>query len=233
MNILSRIPSPLSVDGAYLWFQVLSLLFLAATILTGAGTIITGFIANRRTATALAVQQERAAKAEAALKVLEGERQPRHLSAEQSAKLVNSLRESARQAAKTYSWDAPIDVQILYSADADDASPFATEIKQALTSAGVTITFFNPTRTEAIFQFGNDALYGVTVVDSAYDMDTPAANLLTTALETAGIHVKRTKEPIAQGAKWPPLDRKHPSVRILVGARPNPRIIDNPNIAPP
>ncbi len=165
--------------------------------------------------------------------MLEGERQPRHLSAEQAAKLVNSLRESARQAAKTYSWDAPIDVQILYSADADDTSPFATEIRQALTSAGVTITFFNPTRTEAIFQFGNDVLYGVTVVDSAYEMDAPAANLLTTALETAGIHVKRTKEPIAQGAKWPPLDRKHPSVRILVGARPNPRIIDNSNIAPP
>ncbi len=64
MNILSRIPSPFSVEGAYLWLQVFSLLFLAATILTGAGTIITGFIANSRVAQTLAKQQERAANAE-------------------------------------------------------------------------------------------------------------------------------------------------------------------------
>ena len=83
MNILSRIPSPFSVDGAYVWFQVFSLLFLTATILTGAGTIITGFIANRRTANALAIQQERAAKAETTLKLLESERQPRHLTPKQ------------------------------------------------------------------------------------------------------------------------------------------------------
>jgi hypothetical protein len=90
MNILSRLPSPFSVEGAYLWFQVFSLLFLTATILTGAGTIITGFIANRRTANALAVQQERAAKAEKDLKELGNAVAPREFPL--TADLQNALR---------------------------------------------------------------------------------------------------------------------------------------------
>lgn len=123
MNIFSHIPSPFSVDGAYVWFQVFSLLFLLATIGTGAGTIITGFISSRRTALALSAQQERAANAEKDLAEVKKRQGPRVLDFDKFKK------ELAGQPPKR--------VEILYKkTDDGEAWTLAMFLSGALRSAG-------------------------------------------------------------------------------------------------
>lgn len=52
-----------SVEGWYVIFQILSVLFVMLTVGTGAGTIITGYIANRRQTKAIANANTKAADA--------------------------------------------------------------------------------------------------------------------------------------------------------------------------
>jgi hypothetical protein len=136
MNILSRIPSPLSVDGAYVWFQVLSLLFLTATILTGAGTIITGFISNRRTTLALSAQQERTAKAEKELE----ETKTRITSVVEAhvpqwAKLIMH----AKSGERVLESGPKGTVDIVYRRDSANGFRLGTNIGMSLSSAGWTL----------------------------------------------------------------------------------------------
>ena len=60
-----------SVEGWYVIFQTLSVLFVMLTVGTGAGTIITGYIANRRQTKAIADANLRAANASADVAKLE------------------------------------------------------------------------------------------------------------------------------------------------------------------
>src|SRR5258706_13211891 len=48
MAIFLLLPPIDSVEGLYVWLQTVSLIFLVGTIVTGAGTIITGYVLNLR-----------------------------------------------------------------------------------------------------------------------------------------------------------------------------------------
>jgi hypothetical protein len=51
MRIFSSIPSPFSLEGAYVWFQVATIVFVAGTVLTSLGTLVTGYVVGRRQST--------------------------------------------------------------------------------------------------------------------------------------------------------------------------------------
>jgi hypothetical protein len=106
-----------SVEGWYIIFQMLSVLFVMLTVGTGAGTIITGYIANRRQTKAIAEANTRAdnasadvaklqisvaeaerkrAEAERALLELQQRLMPRSITPEQTAKFIEFVKDAPK-----------------------------------------------------------------------------------------------------------------------------------------
>jgi hypothetical protein len=208
MNILSRIPSPSSVEGAYVWFQMLSLLFLAGTIITGAGTIVTGFIANRRTATALSVQQERAAKAEKDLLALQERIEYRHLTAEQRNTFLATLREGPKGT-----------VRIICPVRYEEPCNFAGEISEVVLESGWRQHNLMAT-VESVRFFGNVPV-GVKIVQREGERLTPEGQSMYEALRRIGLSAdiefkKLLEEPFRNGAHVVP----EGAVVVVIGLKP-------------
>jgi hypothetical protein len=186
-----------SVEGWYVIFQILSVLFVMLTVGTGAGTIITGYIANRRQTKAIADANTKSADARAEVaklqvSVAEAERKraeaERALLELQERLKARTITPEQRTAFLRVLENAPKgSVEISVVTDDREAFGFASQIRDILQAAGYDVGLMGS------FTIFGQPLIGVRLNVKSAEKQPPHGGPIQQALEAAGVqHVVAT-----------------------------------------
>ena len=109
---------------------------------------------------------------------------------------------------------------ILYEISGDDTKGFSDDIVTAIKAGGFTVDALVPCD---LAPQGMDTVYGITLESTDSEPTTLEADVLERALSEAGLEVKRARQRV-EPKTLPEGRAGNPYVRLLIGARPNPRI---------